>query len=93
MSRKDNTANADIPDIGIPTWFGLHRLPYNDVILTKLQMIGKDLCVEYLKLFKPHHIEDFFGDEDYIVMLRAELTNTNPRSEERRVSIRVVHEY
>ena len=36
-------------------------------------MIGKDLCVEYLKLFKPHHIEALFGDEDYIVMLRAEL--------------------
>ena len=29
--------------------------------------------MEDLKLFKPHHIEDFFGDEDYIVMLRAEL--------------------
>ena len=36
-------------------------------------MIGKDLCVEYLKLFKPHHIEYLFGDEDYIVMLWAEL--------------------
>ena len=73
MSSKDNTANADIPDIDIPTWFELHRLPYNDVIVTKLQMIGKDLCVEDLKLFKPHHIEALFGDEDSIVMLRAEL--------------------
>ena len=36
MSRKDNTANADIPDINTPTWFELHRLPYNDVIFTKL---------------------------------------------------------
>ena len=73
MSRKDNTANADIPDIDIPTWFELHRLPYNDVIVNKLQMIGKDLCVEDLKLFKPHHIEALFGDEYYIVMLRVEL--------------------
>ena len=73
MSRKDNTANADIPDIDIPTWFELHRLPYNDVIVTKLQIIGKYLCVEDLKLFKPHHIEALFGDEDYIVMLWAEL--------------------
>ena len=56
MSSKYNKANADIPDIVIPTWFELHRLPYNDVIVTKLQMIGKDLCVEDLKLFKPHHI-------------------------------------
>ena len=73
MSSKDNTANADIPDIDTPTCFELHRLPYNDVILTKLQMIGKYLCVEDLKLFKPHHIETFFGGEDSIVMLRAEL--------------------
>ena len=29
--------------------------------------------MEDLKLFKPHHIEALFGDEDYIVMLRAEL--------------------
>ena len=36
-------------------------------------MIDKDLCVEDLKLFKPHHIEALFGDEDYLVMLRAEL--------------------
>ena len=36
-------------------------------------MIGKGLCVEDLKLFKPHHIEALFGDEYYIVMLRAEL--------------------
>ena len=36
-------------------------------------MIGKYLCVEDLKLFKPHHIEALFGDEDSIVMLRAEL--------------------
>ena len=36
-------------------------------------MIGKDLCVEDLKLFKPHHLEALFGDEDYIVMLQAEL--------------------
>ena len=36
-------------------------------------MIGKDLCVEDLKLFKPHHIEALFGDEDSIVMLRADL--------------------
>ena len=36
-------------------------------------MIGKDLCVEDIKLFKPHHIEAFLGDEDYIVMLWAEL--------------------
>ena len=73
MSSKDNTANADIPDIDIPIWFDLHRLPYNDVIVTKLQMIGKDLCVEDLKLFKPHHIEALFGVEDSIVMLWAEL--------------------
>ena len=73
MASKDNTANADIPDIDILTWFELHRLPYNDVIVTKLQMIGKDLCVEDLNLFKPHHIEDLFGDKDYIVMLRAKL--------------------
>ena len=73
MSSKDNKANADIPDIDIPTWFELHRLPYNDVIVTKLQMIGKDFCAEDLKLFKPHHIEALFGDEDSIVMLRADL--------------------
>ena len=73
MSSKYNTVNSDIPDIDIPTWFELHRLPYNDVIVTKLQMIGKDLCVEDLKLFKPHQIEALFGDEDSIVMLRAEL--------------------
>ena len=36
-------------------------------------MIGKDLCVEVLKLFKLHHIEALFGDEGSIVMLRAEL--------------------
>ena len=57
MSSKDNTSNSDIPDIKIPTWSELHRLPYNDVIVNKLQMIGKDLCVEDLKLFKPHHIK------------------------------------
>ena len=73
MSSKDNTVNSDIPDIDIPTWFELHRLPYNDVIVNKLWVIGKDLCVEGLKLFKPHHIEALFGDEDYIVILRAEL--------------------
>ena len=73
MSIKYNTANADIPDIDITTWFELHRLPYNNFIVTKLHMIGKDFCVEDLKLFKPHHIEALFGDEDYIVMLRAEL--------------------
>ena len=73
MSSKDNTANSDIPDIDIPTWFDLHRIPYNNVIVSKLHMIGKDFCVEDLKLFKPHHIEAFFGDEDYIVMLRSEL--------------------
>ena len=73
MSSKDNTANADIPYIDIPTWFELHRLPYNDVIVTKLQMIGKDFCVEYIKLFNPHHTEALFGVEDYIVMLQAEL--------------------
>ena len=73
MSSKDNTVNSDIPDIDIPTWFQLHRLPYNDVIVTKLQMIGKHLCVEDFNLFMPHHIEYFFGNEDAIVMLRAEL--------------------
>ena len=73
MSSKDNTVNAEIPDINIPTWFELHRLSYNDVIVTKLQMIGKDLCVGDLKLFKPHNIEDLFWYEDSIVMLRAEL--------------------
>ena len=36
MSSKDYISNADIPDINIPTWFELHRLPYNDVIVTKL---------------------------------------------------------
>ena len=51
----------------------LHRLPYNDVIVTKLQMIGKDLCVEDLNLFKPHHIDALFGGVDSIVMLQAEL--------------------
>ena len=61
MSSKNNTANADIPDIDIPIWFELHRLPYNDVIVTKLQMVGKDLYVEYLKLFNTHHIEDLLG--------------------------------
>ena len=73
MSSKDNTANANIPNINITTWFKLHRLPYNDVIVTKLHMIGKYLCVEDLKIFKPHHIEDFLGDEDTIVMMQAEL--------------------
>ena len=73
MSSKDNKANSNIPNIDIPTWFDLNRLPYNDVIVIKLQMIGKDLCVEDLKLFKTQHIEALFGDEDYIVMLRAEL--------------------
>ena len=62
MPSKDNTANADIPDIDITIWFKLHRLPYNDIIVTKLQMIGKDLCVEDLKLFKLHHIKALFGD-------------------------------
>ena len=74
MSSKDNTANAYIPDIDIPKWFDLHLLPYNDFIVTKLRIIGKDLCVEDLKLFKPHHIEALFGDEDSIVMLQAELS-------------------
>ena len=73
MSSKYNTANSDIPDIDIPTWFELHCLPYNVFILTKLQTIGKDLCVEDLKIFKTHHIGALFGDEDYIVMLQAEL--------------------
>ena len=73
MSSKDNTANVDILNIDIPTWFKLHCLPYKDLIVTKLQMIGKDLCVEDLKLFKTQHIEALFGDEDSIVMLRAEL--------------------
>ena len=36
-------------------------------------MIGKYLCVKDLKLFKPHHIGALFGDEDSIVMLRADL--------------------
>ena len=36
-------------------------------------MIGKYLCVEDIKLFKPHHIEALFGDEDSILMLWAEL--------------------
>ena len=27
------------------------------------EMIGKNLCVEDLKLFKPHHTEALFGDE------------------------------
>ena len=49
-------------------------MAYNDFIVTKLQIIGKDFCVEDLKLFKPHHIEALFGDEDYIVMLRAEIS-------------------
>ena len=61
MSSKDDTANVIIPDIDIPTWFDLHRLQYNDVIVTKLQMIGKDFCVEDLKLYKLHHIEALFG--------------------------------
>ena len=73
MPSKYNTANADIPDINIHTWLELNRLPYNHFIVTKLHMIGKDLCVEDLKLFKTHHIEALFGDEYYIVMLRAEL--------------------
>ena len=73
MSSKDNTDNSKIPDINIPTWFELHRLPYNNVIVTKLQTIGKDLCVEDLKLFKPHNIEALFGDEYSIVMLWAEI--------------------
>ena len=73
ISSKDNTANADTPDIDIPIWFDLHCLPYNYVIVTKLQIIGKYLCVEDLKLFKPHHIEALFGEEDYIVIKRSEL--------------------
>ena len=36
-------------------------------------MIGKDLCVEDLKLFKPHHIKALFGYADSIVMLRSDL--------------------
>ena len=36
-------------------------------------MIGKDLCVEDLKLFKPYHIEALFGDEESILMLWDEL--------------------
>ena len=36
-------------------------------------MIGKDLCMEDIKLFNPHHIEALLGGEDSIVMLRAEL--------------------
>ena len=40
-------------------------------------MIGKYFCVEDLKLYKPHHIEALFGDEDYILMLRAELVWEN----------------
>ena len=74
MSSKDNTANTDIPDIDTPTWFELQRLPYNDVIVTKLHIIGKYLCVEDLKLFKPHHIKALFGDEDAIVMLQADIS-------------------
>ena len=73
IPSKDNTANTDIPDIDIPIWFELHRLPYNDVIVTKLQTIGKYFFMEDPKLFKPHHIKDLFGDEDSIVMLWAEL--------------------
>ena len=73
MPRKYNTANVDIPDIDIPKWFELHCLPHNYVIVTKLQIIGKYLCVEDLKLFKTHHIVALFGDEVYIVMLQAEL--------------------
>ena len=68
-------SQANVPhDINIPTWFELHRLPYNDVIVNKLQMIGKDLCVEDLNFFNPHHIEALFGDEDSIVMIRVELS-------------------
>ena len=37
-------------------------------------MIGNDLCLEDLNLFKPHHIEALFGDEDSIVMLWAEIS-------------------
>ena len=73
IPSKDNTDNADIANIDIPTWFDLHRLPYNDIIVTKLQMIGKYLCVEDIKLFKTHHIKALFGGEDAIVMLRADL--------------------
>ena len=36
-------------------------------------MLGKNLCVEDIKLFKPHHTEALFGGEDSIVMLQAEL--------------------
>ena len=36
-------------------------------------MIGKDLCVEDLKIFKPHHIQALFGGEDSILMLRADI--------------------
>ena len=46
MSIKDNIATSDSPYIDIPTWFELHCLPYNDLIFTKLYMVGKDLCVE-----------------------------------------------
>ena len=73
MSSKKSTSNVDIPDINIPTWFELHRLPYNDAIVTKLQMVDKDLCVEDINLFKPHHIEALFGDEDAILILWDDL--------------------
>ena len=36
-------------------------------------MIGKDLCLGNLKLFKAHHIEALSGYEHSIVMLRAEI--------------------
>ena len=65
--------HSNIPNINIPIWFELHCLPYKNFIVTKLQMNGKDLCVEDIKLFRPHHTEALFGYEDYIVMLQAEL--------------------
>ena len=73
MSSKYNTANVDIPEMDIPRCFELHHLPYNDAIVTKLQMIGKYLCVEDIKLFNTHHTEALFGGEDDIIMLRDEL--------------------
>ena len=70
MPSKENTANADIPDINIPTWFELHLLPYNDVIVTKLQMIGldvvglKELEIPHTQIFA-NHME--FGNNGIIV--------------------------
>ena len=44
MSSKDNTANADTPNINIPTWFDLHRL-HTHVFANHLEFGNNDIIV------------------------------------------------